>query len=110
MLRPWSSATSAAAGSGGTKPDTAPYGIAPKRVTGLRAQTTRTGIVLSWSPANGPRPIAIDRVARNGTVFAQVKRSTSLAVPKAKAKGTWVVNTIDEGGSVSVALAPLRVA
>ena len=101
--------TGAAAGSDGTKSDTAPYDIAPKRVTGLRARTTRTGIVLSWSPAKGPRPIAIYRVARNGTFFARVKRSTSLAVPTAKAKGTWVVNAIDEGGFVSVASAPLRV-
>ena len=104
--------TSPAAGgsSGGGKSELAPFEIAPKRVTGLRARTTRTGIVLSWSPARGSRPIAVYRVTRNGKPFARVTRSTSLTVPTAKAKGAWVVYAVDEGGFVSVASAPLRVA
>lgn len=66
------------------------FAQAPKRVTGMRAHRTRTGIVLGWNAAKGSRPIAAYRVARNGKLFAQVRRATSFAVPKAKvkAKGT----------------------
>lgn len=100
----------ASGGGGGAKPEQSPFELAPKRVTGLRGRTTRTGIVLAWSPAKGPRPIGVYRVSRNGKLFAQVRRGTSLAVPKTKAKGTWAVVAVDEGGLAGAASVPLRVA
>ncbi len=84
------------------------FALAPKRVTGMRARRMRTGIVLGWNAAKGSRPIAVYRVARNGKLFAQVRRATSLAVPKAK--GTWAVVAVGEGGFAGAASAPLRVA
>lgn len=83
---------------------------APRAAQALRATKTRTGILLRWRAGTGkPRPIGY-RVARNGKLYAQLVTGTSLAAPKAKAKGSWVVYAVDVTGRVSGPSNTVRVA
>ncbi len=62
---------------------------------------TRTGILLRWRPGAGGTKAVGYRVARSGKLYAQLVEGTSLAVPKVKAKGSWVVYAVDAAGRVS---------
>jgi hypothetical protein len=87
--------------------DTAP----PTRPTGLRATRAKSGgIVLSWRPSTDRVGVTGYRVARNGVVYRGAVKTTSLAVPGAKAKGVWVVIALDAAGNASGPSASLRVA
>ena len=80
-------------------------------MTGLASRVTATGIVLSWAkPAAGGPLLGRYWVKRNDKLYAQVTKGTSLAVPKAKAKGTWTVTAVALEGPVGKPSAPLRVA
>ncbi|MEZ5102486.1 MAG: fibronectin type III domain-containing protein [Thermoleophilia bacterium] len=75
----------------------------------LRATTGPRGLTLRWKPVKDTGgPLKGYRVERNGRRFAVVTR-TSIAIPAAKARGTWSVRAIDRAGNVGPVTRTFRV-
>ena len=73
--------------------------VPPTAVRTLRATRTKTGYLLRWSAATDAGGLRGYRVAKNGKPFGPLAKGTSLAIPRAKAKGRWTVTALDGAGN-----------
>lgn len=73
--------------------------VPPTEVRTAQATKTRTGYLLRWSAATDAGGLRGYRVARNRRSFGPLVKGTSLAVPKAKARGAWTVTAVDAAGN-----------
>lgn len=103
-------ATTAGGSASGSSSGSSGLGVGqPGQVAALKLKRTATGIVLSWAKPGGGVTLGMYWVKRNGALYAQVRKGTTLAVPKAKAAGVWTVTAVGIEGIAGKPSAPLKV-